>query len=76
VNLYQDRLIGQRLHDWEQYRISDNDFPKVLKTAVIAAPNICFRDVMAAAQNSLRYASAVDFYTICSDIDELHLEAS
>jgi hypothetical protein len=49
---------------------------KVFETAVIAAANVCFRDVMTAAENSLCYAGKVDFDVISSDIDEYNLEAS
>jgi hypothetical protein len=37
---------------------------KVFETSVIAAANVCFRDVMAAAENSLRNAGKVDFDVI------------
>jgi hypothetical protein len=49
---------------------------KVLEAAVIATPNVFFRNTMAAGEDPLRYAGEVDFDAICPDVDKDDLEAS
>jgi hypothetical protein len=48
---------------------------QVFETSAKASPDICLRDIVPAGQDALRDPQQIDFYAVCSNVDEHDLEA-